>query len=178
LVEDSASGRYLDGYLIYHQRGTLFAAAVPLLEDVAYNTTGGRNSAGDYAGDFDVSPPGTLVFRKGTGPATHMILGLDTSGRTEPVLAAPDAYLLPRISPDGARVAVSIERDRLVNLWVSDLARAAMKRITFESESQTYPVWSPDGAFSRVFFGRKTSLGDAGRLPRSQGDPRRDPRSG
>jgi Tol biopolymer transport system component len=44
-------------------------------------------------------------------------------------------------------VAVSIERDRQVNLWIYDLASGAKRRIGVDSESQIYPVWSPDGAF-------------------------------
>jgi eukaryotic-like serine/threonine-protein kinase len=97
VVENSTHGRYLaSGYLVYHQRGTLFAApmdpvrleltgpAVPLVEGVSYS--------GSQA-NFDVSASGTLVYYRstvGTIPSW-----LYASGKIEPLPLKPGNYLTP-----------------------------------------------------------------------------------
>jgi hypothetical protein len=43
--------------------------------------------------------------------------------------APPRAYLLPRLSPDGTRVALDI-RDQENDIWIWDLARQTLTRLT------------------------------------------------
>jgi serine/threonine-protein kinase len=54
------------------------------------------------------------------------------------------------MSPDGRRIAVSI-RDQQLDIWVWDVARAALTRVTFDAAINQYPVWTPDGR--RLLFG-------------------------
>ena len=51
------------------------------------------------------------------------------------------AYVVPRLSPDGSRIALDT-RDSGVGIWVWDLIRKSMTRVTFETS--VYPVWTPD----------------------------------
>jgi Tol biopolymer transport system component len=65
-------------------------------------------------------------------------------------LAAPvHAYVFPRLSPDGRRVAVSIQEQEM-QIWLYDLSRETLTRFTFEGNTNLNPVWTPDG--KRVAF--------------------------
>jgi serine/threonine-protein kinase len=70
---------------------------------------------------------------------------VDRQERETPIAAPPRAYVYPRISPDGRRVAV-YAGDQANDLWVWDIARLALVRFTFTtSDVDSYPVWSADG---------------------------------
>jgi Tol biopolymer transport system component/DNA-binding winged helix-turn-helix (wHTH) protein len=150
VVENSTHGRYLaSGYLVYYQRGTLFAApmdakrleltgpAVPLVYGVSIST--------DRA-EFDLSNSGTLIYRGGTG-TTFNISWLYSSGKTEPVTPKPGNYLTPRLSPDGKRLAVALFQEGKQNIWVYDLSRETWTRLTSGPDPEMLPTWTPDGEF-------------------------------
>jgi Tol biopolymer transport system component/predicted Ser/Thr protein kinase len=152
VVQNSAYGRYAaGGYLVYYQQGTLFIAptdmnrlelrgtAVPLVDGVASDAAVGA--------DFDVSSSGTLVYRKGPAGTNRVVSWLDSAGRTEPILAKPGSYWTPRLAPDGKRLALSVEQDGQRNLWIYDFTRKTLTRLTFDSESQISPIWTPEGDF-------------------------------
>jgi Tol biopolymer transport system component len=68
----------------------------------------------------------------------------DRQGRPEP-LAAPvrNYHGAPAVSPDGRQVAVVI-LSGTAELWVYDLARASLTRLTSDRSSSSEPVWTPD----------------------------------
>ena len=118
-------GRYLpSGHLIYVHQETLFAVPfsparletqgmpVPILDDVAGANT---NGAGQF--DFSQAPSGhgTLIYLSGKniGEAPPAVW-LDAAGIKKPLWATPPGPLLsPRLSPDGAKLAVSLNREYL-----------------------------------------------------------------
>ena len=68
----------------------------------------------------------------------------------------PKIYLTPRLSPDERRLAVTVFDPRATrrSLWLSDLERGTLARLTFDVDS-TDPVWSPDG--TRIAFAQRTA---------------------
>jgi len=48
---------------------------------------------------------------------------VNRDGREEPIPAPPRAYSLPRLSPDGTKVALEV-RDQDTDIWVLDLGHA------------------------------------------------------
>jgi serine/threonine-protein kinase len=139
------------GYLVYAAAGTLRAVAfdlatletrgtpVPVVPDAVTTNTGGVDAV--VAGD------GTLAYVSGgvAGALTQRTLvWVDRQGRETPIPAPPRAYLYPRLSPDGRRVAVSAV-DQETDIWVWDLGRTTLTRATFDPRLDTYPVWTPDG---------------------------------
>ena len=82
-------------------------------------------------------------------------------GREEPLTAAPPrAYAIPRLSPDGTRVALDI-RDEQEDIWIWDLARQTLTRLTDAPNFDGIPVWTPDSR--RVIF-LSTRAGGIGNL--------------
>jgi serine/threonine-protein kinase len=70
-------------------------------------------------------------------------------GREEAIGAPARPYLTPRLSPDDARVALTID-DREYDVWTWDVARRLLTRLTFDPGRDFYPAWAPDGR--RIFF--------------------------
>ena len=90
-----------------------------------------------YAVSRTAGRPGTLVW-------------VDRRGREEAIAAPPRAYLYPRLSPDGTRVALDI-RDQENDIWIWDLPRQNLARLTVDPALDWAPVWTPDGR--RIVFG-------------------------
>jgi serine/threonine-protein kinase len=145
-------GRYLpSGHLVYMQRGTLFAApmdlknlaltgpAVPLLDDVATNP---NEADGQF--DFSRAPsgPGAFVYVSGKTSAGWSIAWLDNTGKTQPLKGAPSPYFTPTFSPDGKRLAFSVN---LADISIYDWQRDTTSRLTFTAGPNNTPVWTPDG---------------------------------
>ena len=156
------SPRYLassdgTGYLVYVNRATLFAipfdlatletrgTAVRVLDDVAY---GFQTNAGLFA----VSRAGTLIYRRARSDAAAMTtmqwISASDGGTSKkaPLRATPGAYQMPRLSPDGQRIAYVISEGANQDIWVFDLQRDAPRKLTFGGFNQS-PVWSPDGQY-------------------------------
>ncbi len=158
LVTGGYFGRYLPAnghsYPVYLHQGVLFGVAfdtvrlelqgtpVPLTENVAASAIQG---GGQF--DFSAAPAGhgTLVYLEGKGAAqTWPVVWLDSSGKTQPLLATPGTYVLPRFSPDGRRLAVTMSSSSGNEIYVYEVGRETTTRLTFGGHAQT-PVWAPDG---------------------------------
>ena len=155
LLRGGYFGRYLaagasDGYLVYVHDGILYGvrfdlarlevrgAATPLLDDVAGNVT----SAG---GQLDFSRTGTFVYLSGKGiGSTWLVVWMDSSGKTQPLVTAPGAYFTPSFSPDGQRLALAAVAGRGRDLYVYDGRRGTQSRLTFTGQGTSHPVWTPD----------------------------------
>jgi len=57
------------------------------------------------------------------------------------------------LSPDGRRLAMSISQDG-THLWIKQLDRGPLTRLTFEGSSNRRAVWTPDGAMLRFISDR------------------------
>jgi serine/threonine protein kinase len=167
------AARYLpSGHLIYTNRSTMFAvpfdldtlaprgAAVPVLNDIAFDTAAGLPQ-------FDVSRNGTLVYRGSTssGGGLATMTWLDSSGKSQPLLGKSIPYSGgPRVSPDGNRIALILRDGGNQDVWIYDIARDGLTRLTFGTETFVAPIWSRDGR--HVIFG---SIGNGLYWARSDG---------
>jgi WD40 repeat protein len=151
LLKGAYSGRYFDGHIVYAHNGVLFGVGfdikrlevrgtpVPLLDDVSDNPAFG-------AGQFSLSQTGTLVYRSGKAVQQgRQIVWQDASGKTTPLLAKAGLYSFPRLSPDGQRLALVVGDAKGWDIYVYDIARDVMSRLTFTGRENGPPVWTPDG---------------------------------
>ena len=70
-------------------------------------------------------------------------------GKEEQLAAPPRAYQQPRFSPDGTRIAVS-STDQEQDIWIWDLRRTRLTRLTLDPSREWFPAWTPDGR--RIVF--------------------------
>jgi Tol biopolymer transport system component len=153
----------VDGLLIYATRDNVLMA-VPL------DASAGRTTGAAVAVDTEVSVgvvgsakaalsrSGTLVYRD-EGRASRMVLAGGT-GDVEVVLPEPRAYAFPRFSPDGRRIAVSVDAGTRSDVWLHDLGSRTWTRVSSGGSANDRPEWTPDGA--RVLYrtdeGTETSI--------------------
>jgi eukaryotic-like serine/threonine-protein kinase len=155
------------GHLVYVAAGSLRAVkfdlerlevigtAVPIVSKVMILPTG--------AAEFDVARDGTLVYVTAGAEAASQrtLVWVDRQGRQEPIKSAPARpYLFPRLSPDGRRIAFDI-RDQGNDIWVWDIDRETLTRVTSDPGVDESPAWTPDGR--RLVFTSQAD-GSAGSL--------------
>jgi Tol biopolymer transport system component len=140
------------GHLLYVQEGTLMAApfdaaqlkvtgpAVPVIEGVMQS-----QSLVFGIAHYSISNDGSLAYIPGpVVGANSKLVWVDRKGKEQPLPTDPHAYRNPRISPDGSRVAVGID-ELGGQIWIYDLSRDSLSRLTFEGSGSANPSWSPDG---------------------------------
>ena len=147
------------GHLVYGAGGTLRAVRFNLarLEVIGTPVTVLDQVVMTPAGAVDmvIAANGTMVYVSGgMGGAAGSLVWVDRAGHEEPLSAPVRTYTFPRISPDGTRIAVDI-RDQERDIWIWNLARQTLTRLTFDPFGDTYPMWSPDSR--RVIFGSDRS---------------------
>jgi Tol biopolymer transport system component len=137
------------GYLLFAQRGGLFAApfdlkrlqvtgpAVGVLDDVAMDASTG-------AMDFSLSRTGSLSYLPGGWSYADLVLAwVDRKGSVVPLPAPAHAFTNAHFSPDGKRVAVTDQGSGSRGIWVYDIPRGTMMRLTYAADD--FPLWTPDG---------------------------------
>ena len=100
---------------------------------------------------------GTLVYRGGS--FLGQLTWFDRSGRAEGTVGPPDANVLSvELSPDETRVAAHRDDGSgNLDIWLIDVLRNAMTRLTSDPASDRFPIWAPDG--SRAIFDSNRSGG-------------------
>ena len=143
-------GRYVPtGHLIYVNHSTLYGVAfdlakleikgtpVPLLADVPGNR-------GNAAGRFAAHNGMLIYFGSGQGQAPTPIVWLDGGGKSETIPVEPGNYTWPRLSPDGSKLALTVENRSGSDIVIYDFQRQTTAPLTF-SHNASRPIWTPDG---------------------------------
>ncbi|MDA2924099.1 hypothetical protein MYX65_05480 [Acidobacteria bacterium AH-259-L09] len=152
LIEGGSDARYVTtGHLVYVRAGALMAAPFDLdrLEmtgpPVAIVKGVMQSTSITGAAHIGFSELGWLVYVPGTAKATERKLAwVDRQGEEQPLPVPPQPYYGPSLSPDGQRLAVTIDQGNKQDIWVYDIPRGGLTRLTFEGSNQS-PVWTPDG---------------------------------
>ena len=150
------------GHIVYGVEGTLRAVGfdaerlelsggspVALVDGVAMRFERGGGA------QFALADNGTLVYVSGEargGSGERSLVWVDRDGREEPLPNTPPAsYVRPRLSPDGARLAVDVQPSGgNADIWVHDLTRGTRGTLTTNAARDNGPLWTPDG--TRVVF--------------------------
>ena len=157
--------RYVKGgYLVFERQEGLYA--VPF-DSERLEVTGSpfpvlqvQASPQGGAAGFAVSETGSLVYI----PPVETIAKLawvNRKGVLELLEAPGKDYLGLRLSPDGKRAVMPIREKGFLDIWMDDIQRGTLTRLTFESGDNVNPIFSPDGqriAFSELKDGNFSIL--------------------
>ncbi len=129
-------------------RRSITGAEFPVLDNVF-------RAPGSGTAFFAVAPgSGTLVYSEASFNRTLWLV--DRSGRETLVPAEPRGYRFPSVSPDGRRVAVTVD-PRPSDLWVIDLERGAAERQQTDAHDG-WGVWAPDSRRLAMITGGRLGL--------------------
>jgi len=151
LLQAESSAAYGSGHVLFARDETLMALpfdpgarqttgdAFPLAEHVSME--GSR-----YVG-ASVSENGTVVYASGGLQASQQLTWFDRGGRAIAPLGAASPYLNLALSSDERRVAVTLGtgNPENVDIWILDITRNVLSRLTFDPGTDASPVWSGDG---------------------------------
>jgi serine/threonine-protein kinase len=151
LIERGNHPHYVpSGHLIFVQGVRILAApfdadrlevtgpAVPIVDDVLVTTDGVMT--------LSASRDGTLSYLEGSsylGVPRSRLVWVDRNGVAKPLTEIERPYRSVRRSPDGRRIAVTVWNVDQRDVWILDLARDTLSRLTFGSRG-VRPVWTPD----------------------------------
>ena len=116
-------------------RWRITAPAVPLLDGVSVRGGGGA--------DVAFSQNGTLAFLP-DGRDSARLTEVARDGSSRLLSSEQRTFRAPRYSPDGRHVAVVVESGADSDVWLLNLARQSLNRLTFNGGAQ-YPTWTPTG---------------------------------
>jgi eukaryotic-like serine/threonine-protein kinase len=156
LLRMGSDARYLpSGHLVFVRMREILVAPfdadnllvsgepVSVVNDVA--------DAGELTGaaHFATSVTGSLVYVPASEVSerplpNRTLVWVDRNGREVSIPAPPRRYFVPRLSPDGTHVALEI-RDQQNDIWILDLRRGTLTRLTADAAPDRAPIWSHDG---------------------------------
>jgi len=156
VVHGGSYGRYLPtGHLLFSRAGRLLAVPFDLarLEVTGTPTTaleGVMTDPGNGSAQMGLSESGLLAYLPGGEYGSNQkLVWVGSGGAEQPLPVPPQAYDSVALSPDGRRLAVAIVAAN-DDIWVIELDRGTLTRLTFESSNNDAPRWSPDGR--RILF--------------------------
>jgi len=168
LIENAGSPKYaFNGHVLFGRDGVVYAAPfdperlellgqpIPVLEGVAMwsNPSISRIAGGVVA--YDIARDGTLLFspREARLPKRTLVT-LDRQGGREALSPSQRAFYNPLFSPDGGRIAVTVQTEvGVMEAFVLDIRSGAWTRVDVEEASPSLGSershlvagWMPDG---------------------------------
>ncbi len=150
LVEGASQARYAPGgHLVFARGGALFAVAfdpktLAVRGSPRQVVQGVSTNVGSGAVQFALAQNGAALWAPGGLSSAYRIVWVDRHGVESPVDIPQATYNELGLSPDGSRLALIGGQGGASDLWVADLRRGALTRLTTGIFARG-PVWTPDG---------------------------------
>ncbi len=159
LLRSAAAAEFAAGRLLFVREQTLMSRpfdpnrleftgdAVPISQDVLV-------IPGAAIAVFTASSAGVLAYQPSAGGTGVLLTLLDREGNELSTLGEPAAYNEVWVSPDGTMAAVSLEDagGGAGDIWIYEIERNVITRLTSDPGDEQQIVWSPDSraiAFAR-----------------------------
>ncbi len=158
VVDNGARATYsTTGHLVYQVNQALWA--VPFDLDTLQVRGEPVAVLDEPTAEFALADNGTLIAVPGNAAAEaperlRTLVWVDRNGKEEPLDLPAKSYSALRLSPDGTRLA-STTVDGAAEIWIADLVRGGMRRLTNDPADEQGPVWTPDSR--RLIFSSNRS---------------------
>jgi serine/threonine-protein kinase len=97
---------------------------------------------------------------------------VDREGTERVITQEKRTFGIPRISPDGRQVSVTVyEDDGSRNVWIYSFEQDSFSRLTFDGNLNSTQIWSPDGKWIAYQSGRAGLRGLYRQLADGSGPP-------
>ena len=149
VVENAADARFVPtGHLLFVRSATLMAipfdpdtltvagGPVALIDGIAQQLNSGNTGLDSGAAHFTTSGSGTLMYLPG-GTLADPRRGLawyDHQGQIDPLPVEPMACYVPKVSPDGRRIAF-MTQGVTHGIWIYEIARGITTRLTVDQDA-------------------------------------------
>lgn len=137
------------GYLLYVNQGALVAQpfdarTLKLTGDPTTIVEHVAEVGSNHEFDFSVSEDGVLAYQSGN--PNSQLTWFDRQGKKLNAVGDPANYGSVVLSPKEQHAAVPVldSDGRIADIWVLDLERGRLSRLTFDPSGDGAPVWSPD----------------------------------
>jgi serine/threonine protein kinase len=165
------------GHLVYFQLNNNIASLVAVPFDLdTMEVMGGPVPLLESISGLALSDSGTLLYVSGRAAAAsteRTLVWVDREGKEEALGAPPNPYLFPNISPDGTRVALTVGNPPEMDIWIWDVIRKNLVKLTFHNSQVLTPIWTPDG--KRIVYYSTHEGPDAGNIYWKAADGTGDP---
>jgi eukaryotic-like serine/threonine-protein kinase len=150
LVNADAPAAYTSDHVLFIRQGTLFAQP---FDSASLELRGSPIAVAEQLlidgvsslAALSASPSGAIVYRSGP-PGERQLMWFDRSGREIGKVGDSDrAVPSLSMSADGRRLCVSRGVNGNPDIWMLDLTRGVLSRLTFDPATEPVAVWSPDG---------------------------------
>src|SRR5262245_31562486 len=161
IVGGASFGRYAPtGHLVFARKSRLMA--------VGFDATRGETRGEPFtlfdgvtvdwftgSAQYAFSRTGALAYLPGTHEVpAHALVAFDAGGKEHALPTPTRPFMNLDGAPDGRRVAVTIHEGTGSDLWVADVEKGGLTRLTFEAHN-IEPAFTPDG--QRVTFASSRS---------------------
>lgn len=147
LLRGGTNPRYsVAGYIAFARGGAILAVPFDGMNVTGQPVTIVRGVRVESTGVAQFALSGnTLLYMPGAVSPEHWEpVWVDRGGKTKPLFEKPGDLYGARFSPDGKRIAFS-RGDANQDVWIADVDRGTLTRITLEPSEEFDPIWSPDG---------------------------------
>jgi len=155
LMSDVGWAGYADGRLLFARKdGEMFAVPFDLgtlsMQGTPVPLSGGVNLTFWSGPRPSLSASGSLLYLTGTRQDGRLeAVWVSRDGRAVPVDTAwdftPSTWGTWALSPDGRRLAISLSTAGNPDIWIKELDRGPVSRLTFSDSMDLRPRWTPDG---------------------------------
>ena len=151
VLDGGTNARYSpSGHIVFSRAGNLLAVPFDLerLEQTGDPVTlvEGILTEPGGAAHFTLSNEGSLAYVPGGMLVPdRKLVWVNRQGEVEPLPAEPREYTSPSLSPDGQQVAVTIREGSNYDVWISEVARGTLTRLTSHPGEDVASIWTPDG---------------------------------
>jgi Tol biopolymer transport system component len=103
--------------------------------------------SGAFLGGFTAGT-NVVAFRTGGAGGRRQLTWFDRAGKIVDTVGAPDTGVLTgtEVSRDGRRVAVNRMLNGNLDIWLIEITKGALSRLSFDPTLDAWPHWTPDGS--------------------------------